>query len=251
MMKRELFILILFLQTVVLFGSNDSLIIKGNLAYNEGLYNDAVESYEKVIGSGYESAELYYNLGNSLFKLNDMPAAILYYEKARKIAPKNEDINYNLSLANSRIIDKIEAVPEFFLKQWWNQLKELFSVDTWAVSGITAFVISLLMALVFFLSGSIFLRKGTFWTGIFMLLITVISFTIAIQKYNQYTQHNEAIVFTPTVTVKSSPSEGSVDLFVIHEGTKVKISDHVEGWSEIRIADGSVGWVRNTAFKTI
>ncbi len=253
MMKRIIFILSVITASLLTAGAApyDSLIIRGNQAYNEGQYDEAIAAYEAVIESGYEAAELYYNLGNAWFKLDNMPGSILYYEKARRMAPENEDISYNLSLANSRIIDKIESVPMFFLNRWWHDLTDLLPLDKWAVFGLVSFMVALLTALVFFISPSVLIRKLTFLSGTLILVVTLVSFIITIEKYNQYQRHDEAIIFTPTVTVKSSPNESSIDLFVIHEGAKVKITDRVEGWSEIRIADGSVGWVRSSIYRKI
>ena len=232
-------------------GVPDSLVMQGNTAYNEGRYQQAAEYYQAVIGKGYVSSDLYYNLGNSYFKLNDIPSAILYYEKALKLDPKDEDINFNLSLANSRIIDRIEPLPEFFLKTWWKQVADLMSPDRWAWAGILLFVAFLFLLAVFLVSGPIALRKTAFWSGLTTLLLSLLFFFMAYHSYREIRQEKHGIIFTPTVTVKSSPSENSVDLFVIHEGTKVRLVDKLEGWTQIRIANGSVGWVRNEDYRSI
>jgi tetratricopeptide (TPR) repeat protein len=231
--------------------STDSLIIRGNEAYSEGLYSQSIEYYLQVIDLGFESPELYFNLGNSYFKMNNIPEAILNYEKAKKLDPRNEDILYNLSLANSRIIDKIEAVPELFYITWWKKMKSMVNTDSWARAGIVMSIIFWVCVLIFFISGSVTLKKISFWSGLLMLLLVVVSFLVANQKYNYEMYDQHGIIFTPTVTVKSSPNENSVDLFVIHEGTKVTITDEVEGWKEIRIADGSQGWIRVDTFRLI
>ena len=54
---------------------------------------------------------------------------------------------------------------------------------------------------------------------------------------------SEAIVTAPMSGIKSSPDQGSVDKFILHEGSKVKISDRVDSWLKVTIADGSKGWV--------
>jgi tetratricopeptide (TPR) repeat protein len=235
------------------FGSDisDSLVQSGNKAYNEANYLDAVDDYLAVIDMGFASPGLYYNLGNSYFKLNNIPAAILYYEKALKLAPKDEDINFNLSLANSRIIDKIEPVPEFFLKKWWQQITRLMPPDTWGIVGIIIFVALLIALAIFFTSRSVPIRKITFWSGTLLLILALICFYIGYQGIQAVELQQHGIVFTPTVTVKSSPTENSVDLFVIHEGTKVELLDKLDSWVEIKIANGSVGWVRDYDYQPI
>lgn len=229
----------------------DSLISSGNSEYNQGNYDQAIADYEQVIDGGMSSAELYYNLGNAYFKSDDIPAAILYYEKAKKLKPNDEDINFNLRLANSRIIDKIEPLPEFFLKQWFRQLRNLQTPDKWARLGVTLFMAFLALALVFLLSNRIIIRKISFWTGILVLIVSLSGFALGFQGYHFYKNRQEGIIFTPTVTVKSSPNDNSVDLFVIHEGTKVSVTDQLEDWSEIRIANGSVGWIKDSTYRTI
>lgn len=251
-MKIYIFIIIVLISASNLMAiPNDSLIYKANKEYSEGLYNDAIENYLKVIDNGYESSELYYNIGNSYFKINDMASAILYFEKAKKLSPNNEDIIFNLNVANSKIVDKIETVPELFYIRWWNTFYKLFSVDTWAKITIFIFILTLIFASIFFLSSTKKLKKFSFWIGIILLLLTIFTFGLSSQKYYYSKKYNEAIVFTPTLTVKSSPNKNSVDLFVIHEGAKVLIIDNVDNWYEIRIANGSVGWMPCSAVKRI
>ena len=234
------------------FSANiDTIFSKANHEYANEMYADAIEDYHLIIQNGYESAELYFNLGNAYFKTNDIPSAILYYEKAKKLDPNNEDINFNLNVANTQIVDKIEPVPELFIKQWWRSIYNLFSADTWAIVSIAGFIMFFILLAFYLLSKQIVIRKSAFYTGLIVLLITLFTFTVAFQKYNLLKHRKEAIVFTPTITVKSSPSQNSVDLFVIHEGSKVRIIEEVGGWYEIKIANGSVGWLPADALKDI
>jgi tetratricopeptide (TPR) repeat protein len=253
-MKNLVIIICLFLPAMNVSAqmtNAESLLEAGNQAYSSANYNEAVSQYESVIGSGLESSGLYFNLGNAYFKLNNIPAAILYYEKAGKLDPTDENIQFNLALANSRIIDKMEPLPEFFLRTWWISARNTFSSDRWAKIGVAGFIMALVALTLFIVSGSVFLRKISFWSGILLLGMMSLSLTFSIGEYRDYSSHNSAIIFTPTVTVKSSPNDASVDLFVIHEGTKVFITDLVEGWSEVRLANGHVGWVKTEAFRLI
>ncbi|OYT14269.1 MAG: hypothetical protein B6I19_00830 [Bacteroidetes bacterium 4572_114] len=227
------------------------LLEEANKVYNEGSYGQAIELYEKVLENGYTSAEVYYNLGNAFFKQNNFAAAILNYEKAKKIEPNDEDINFNLKIANNRIVDKIETVPELFYLQWWNSLIYALTVDQWGWTGLISFFLLLVMALIFLLSRIVWLKKLSFWFGLLFLLISISTYALANQKFNSFRKDHEAIVFTPTVTVKSSPSESSIDLFVIHEGTKVELTDNLGDWYEIKIANGSVGWIKNDDIEKI
>lgn len=231
--------------------SISSLVQNGNEAYTAGDYKGAVEQYESALRSGFESAELYFNLGNAYFKADDIPSAVLFYEKALRLDPSDENIHFNLALANSRITDKIEPLPEFFLKSWWNGIRDTFSSNEWASAGIFTFMILLAAVAIFIVSGSVMVRKVSFWTGVILLMFTLTSFLFSLNSYHEYSRQSSAIIFTPTVTVKSSPTDGSVDLFVIHEGTKVFITDRVDDWSEVRLVNGNVGWIKTNSFRPI
>ncbi len=244
-------IILVFSSVLMLAGQHDSLIVKGNAFYDEGLYHDAIEKYKQVLDDGYESAGLYYNLGNAYYRLNEYAAAILFYEKAKKLDPDNEDIICNLKIVNSKIPDKIKSVPQLFFKRWWNRIYNMFTADVWAKIAIGLFVITLILAATFFLSRQKRTKKISFWFGMLMLILTIFGFVMASQKYYYTRADNEAIIFTPTLTVKSAPNANSVDLFVIHEGTKVEITDEVGDWYEIKIANGSIGWLPKSSVKTI
>jgi len=251
-MKKTTLLIVLVLPTIFSFASENQLVIaKANKAYTDGLYTNAAELYKQVLSSGNVSWELYYNLGNSYYKLNDFTSAILYYEKAKKLDPGNEDINFNLKVANSKITDKIEPLPEMFYKKWHRNVVEWFPADSWARIVIIFFILALFSALFYFVSGRIFLKKSGFWAGIMFFLFSLFSFHFAYQNYQTLQDNSEAIVFSPTITVKSSPDEKSIDLFVLHEGTKVKILDNIGNWYEIRIANGSVGWLQVSSLEKI
>jgi len=243
-MKNILFSILLLFQSIVVFSADNQVIIaRANKAYNDGQYPAAIDLYKQVVKAGLEAPELYYNLGNACYKQNDLPSAILYYEKARKLNPSNEDINFNLNVANSKIADKIEPLPEMFYKRWYRALVELMPVDRWTRSALILLVIAIGGGVLYYLSRVLLLRKIGFWTGLIALILCVFSLLLAYQGYRSYKNNKEAIIFAPTVTLKSSPDEKSIDLFVLHEGTKVSVIDNLGTWYEIRIANGSVGWL--------
>lgn len=251
-MKRLFLVVILTLAINSVFSTEiDSLFTKANDAYNNEMYTDAIDNYLKIFDAGYESDVLYFNLGNACFKLGDISSAILYYEKAKKLNPNDDDINFNLSVANTKIVDKIEPVPELFFKQWWRSIYNLFDANTWAKISVGGFILFFILLAFYLLSKLLIIRKTAFYTGVIILFLTIFTFVIASQKYNVSKNQNEAIVFTPTITVKSSPNPNSVDLFVIHEGSKVSIIEQVGNWCEIKIANGSVGWLPAEALRNI
>jgi tetratricopeptide (TPR) repeat protein len=250
-LKNILIALLFFIPALAFSADPEITIAKANKAYTDGFYDNAIELYKSVINEGYESADLYYNLGNACYKQNDFTSAILYYEKARKLDPGNEDVNFNLKIANTKITDKIEPIPELFYKRWYRALIESYSADKWSKIGLLFLCLALIAGLFYVISRRLITRKTGFWLGIVFLFISLFSFLFAWQNYNDIMHRKEAIIFSPTVTIKSSPDEKSVDLFVLHEGTKVELIDNIGDWYEIRIANGSVGWLATSAVEKI
>jgi tetratricopeptide (TPR) repeat protein len=224
---------------------------KAAKAYNTKQYTEAIGQYEKIIAGGYESYALFYNLGNACFRNNEIAKSILYYEKALKIAPNNEDIKHNIEVVNSKLTDKVEMVPELFYKRWWKLIVNLMDIDMFAYVNIILLSLALLFIALYIAVSGILIRKISFWTGIFALFLFSIGILAASQRNHYQISHHEAIVFTQTVNIKSSPDETSKDIFVLHEGTKVKLLDMVADWQEIRIANGSVGWIKNSDIRKI
>lgn len=222
-----------------------------NAAYQRGDYYEARMLYDSVYRMDYQSAPLFYNMANSYFKLDNIPRAILFYERALKLDPGNPDIKQNLAMARELTIDKIEKVPKLFYERWWQNLLNTASADEWATVAISAFIILLAGAGLFFFSGPVFLRKAGFYAGLLAVIITVFSLMFAVKQHNNRVKDKAAIVFNPAITVKSSPDKSSVDLFVLHEGTKVYILDKLGKWYEIKIDNGSVGWIKQEAVEVI
>lgn len=220
-------------------------------AYNVKQYPEAIAKYEKIIDGGYESYALYYNLGNAYYRNNEAAQAILYYEKALKMAPNNEDIKHNIEVANSNLIDKVEMVPELFYKRWWKHVINIMDIDTLAFVNIVLLSLALILIALYISISNIIIRKISFWAGISLLLIFGVGVLAASQRNHYLTTQHEAVIFTQTVNIKSSPDENSKDIFVLHEGTKVKLLDVVAEWQEIRIANGSVGWIKNSDIRKI
>lgn len=247
-MKKIAVILTVMVMSMVGMAQESSQMCKtwlqdANAAYNAASYEQALLIYGKIEEAGMESAALYYNIGNTYYKMKEYPKAILYYEKALKLDPADEDIRTNLEIANLAIVDKITPIPQSFIARWWNGLKSMLSADGWAWMSVVAFAMVLLCLFLFLMSRRTGWRKAGFFVGILMLLFLAVSVLFAVERQRDLKQKNEAIIMTPTVTAKSSPSMTSVDLFVLHEGTKVRILDTASDWMKIKIADGTVGWL--------
>lgn len=223
----------------------DSLVIAGNKHYMDREYENAIDCYTRVINMGYSASSLYFNLGNAWFKQNNFPKAILYYEKARLLDPVDEDIRQNLAIANSRIVDKIENISEFFLKRWISGLAVLLSPDQWALISLLIFVFSLSAFFLYMFTNGYGLKKFGFTAGVILVALSLTGIFF-MQKRKQLIRHSRgAIVIAPVVNVKSSPDEQGTSVFVLHEGTRVVLLDSVLQWKEVKIPDGNKGWIED------
>ena len=249
---RRLTILFIVLIAPCLYGQEVGLQFEqANEAYRHGDYQKAIGLYQQVIKNGYESPAIYYNLGNAYFKSNDIPSSILFYERARRLAPGDDDIAYNLRLANLRVVDKIEPVPQVIFIRWWNGIEQSFSSDGWAVFVIVCVWAVIAAGLVFFLFRSFTVKRLSLFAVALCVILVVFGFYSMVHQYQYEQSANSGIVFSPTVSVKSAPDEKSTDLFVIHEGVKVDLLDIVGTWRKIRLADGKIGWLSQEDIKVI
>ncbi len=223
----------------------------GNEAYSKGNYDSAIFYYESIINADFESASLYYNLGNAYYKMKYLPNTILCYEKSKKLKPDDSDNAFNLQLANQQITDKIEPLPEIFYLKWWNEIISSASVDSWGKWAIILSFYAMLMFSFFVLSDSATMKRIYFWSGIVGIFLLIFSFSFALKQQSLITKESDAIVFSPSVTTKSSPDENSTNLFVIHEGTKVKILEKVDDWCKISLPDGNIGWIKKEEIRVI
>lgn len=244
-------LLVLSFYTAGFAQAPEDLAIQAEKAYNMKDYKLAIKKYESIIAGGYESTKLYYNLGNAYFRNNEFTPAILFYEKAHKLSPHNEDIIFNLEVANSKLIDKVEQVPELFYKRWWKSLLNMTDINTLAFLTIVLLALGLSMFVVYFISTKLIINKIGFFGGIAFVTLFGLSLLVAAQRNHYNTKHHQGIIFAPTVNIKSSPDEKSKDIFVLHEGTKVTLLDILNDWHEIRIENGSKGWIKASQYKLI
>jgi len=247
------FVLFFIFSSVFLFpvrglDKQDSLIgifDQANAAYVEMDYQEAKEKYLQLLQADVISDEVHYNLGNCYFKTNQIPLAILHYEKALKINPSHQDAAFNLKLANQKTIDKIESAPELFIYRWWKSIYKLFHLDQWAKLSVLFLLLALfgLVAYLYFSLDQIRFKKLGFYTFSVSILLALLSVLFAFQQNRQLKSTTHAIVSKPSVNILSAPSVGSSQLFVLHEGTKVKVEDQMNHWVEIALPNGNKGWV--------
>lgn len=234
------------------FAQSESKLKDANTAYKEGRYADAILLYEQIINEDKKSSdEAYYNLGNAYFKLTDYPNAILNYERALRFAPSDEDILFNLELANEKIEDKIEAIPQLFYKRWFLSIRNQSGQDFWAILFLIFLSFSVLFLGGFFLSNKTGIKKTGFYGSILSLIIAFVFLAFAFSMHRWQNKAKEAIVFAGSVSVKSSPVESGTGLFVIHAGTKVQITDELGEWKRVKLADGNEGWMLGSDIEEI
>ena len=231
--------------------NNEQLWEKANAYYTTGDYKQAISHYEQILASGHESAKLYYNLGNAYYKEKDFNKAILNFERAKILAPNDENIDFNLKLANQFVVTSIEPLPQPFFLRWRTTIINMNSSDKWAYISIFSFILFLVLTGLFIFSRIVSVRRISFLTGIVLLVFSGFTFSFSAQQRKKIVERNHAIVFCPRVTVKSSPSTTGTDLFLIYEGLKVQITDSVSTWKEIKLADGNEGWLPDSCIVKI
>ena len=214
-----------------------------NELYRSVKYEEAARAYERIVANGYESAALYYNLGNAWFKAGNVPAAILNYERAKRLAPGDEDVLHNLRLANLRIVDRIDPIPRLFFVEWWEALVGSASASGWGTAAIVTLWGAAILFGAFRLLRGRMARQLTLLPGVLLFLFSAFAFTAGGIQGGREISEGEAILFAATAPVKSAPDAQSTDLFVLHEGVKVDVLDRVGDWRKIRLADGKVGWL--------
>lgn len=222
---------------------------EGNKQYEEHNYEAAINSYKGLCEEFY-SPELFLNLGNSYYKLDDIPNTILYYEKALKLSPGNLNILHNLKLANKRVSDKNKVNDSVRLNDWFFTWVSN-APNYWAYNSVYLFIIGSLLLILYLFSKSRKLKKLTFYTAVIALILGIFSIVFSGFHKSRLISIEDAVIFKPSIDLMSEPTENSSVSFVLHEGTKIKILDATELWYEIRFSDGKIGWLQKEFVQTI
>lgn len=269
-MKKILFIILAFISSFALF-AQDSLIVDSmgtdtlntvetgkiptavianaskadaDSAYTRNDYASAIQIYESLLKNKGESAAVFYNLANSYYKIDNLAKAILNYERALLLEPGDSDIRFNLEMAKSKTVDKVNPVSQMFFVTWTQSLINSLGAGAWAKFGICSFIFLLASLLSYIFAKHIVVKKIGFIASIIFFILVIVTNIFAAQQKEALVNRQSAIVVAPSVTVKSTPNESGTDLFILHEGRKVDIKDNsMKGWKEIKLEDGNVGWV--------
>lgn len=252
-MKIFLIAIPLFLLSVLsAYAANvDDIMNKAAQHYRNNDFASAINHYEKLVREGYSGVSLFYNLGNAYYRIGKLGYAILYYEKALKLSPNDEDVKHNLTLANLSTIDKIDTLPKFFLFEWWESFLSVFTTQTWIILSLVIYLLLLVVISVYFFASTIIHPRISFFTGAAVLVILIFSISLAAIKLNRENKRLEAIVVENSVVVKLSPDERGKDGFVVHAGLKILLEDEIDDWRKIRLPDGKVGWLPSGTIRQI
>jgi tetratricopeptide (TPR) repeat protein len=224
---------------------------KGNQLYTAGKYAEAAKTYEAITAKGFESFELYYNLGNALYKSNNITYAILNYEKALKLQPTNEDARFNLEMTKRQVVDNIDLLPEPGFLRWWHELINSRPADSWGTHTLVSFFLFLIFFALFLFSATIRNKQLTFWLSVLALSYSLVTYSFGSTQRSKLVNHNSGVITERSVRMKGSPSESGTELFILHEGLSVQITDKLGDWIEIRLADGNKGWVKESSLVRI
>ena len=252
MRKILMLFLVSFFHCFVAFGQEkDTTFENANAAYNAGQFEKAVMLYKQILESGQHSAELYFNLGNSYYRLNQVGESIFYFEKAKQLQPTDEDINVNSSFAQNMAIDAVEVLPKSQVTQLKDSIIELFSQEGWAY-----FIVLLAWLLVLFwglyLWNKIpFIKRTFFVSSLVLALFLIGSLFIAVIKSANTADTTYGILFNEKMEVWAEPNSRAEVLFLLHEGTKGQMLDELQDWQKIRIANGSEGWIKNAKVRSL
>lgn len=214
-------------------------------AYAKEQYQKASQIYSKLLQENGKSAILYFNLGDCYYRMNDMPKAVLNYQRARQLEPGNSKIRHNLKLAQGQLADQFVPQSEMFFVTWTKAWMDTRTSDGWASCAIVMFVLLLAGIAVYLFCNKIWLRKVGFFGALLCLLLCVLFNIFGHYQKNKVTETPQAVVMAPVVEVKSTPASMSAKQFELHEGTTVTITDNsMQDWKGIELEDGRTGWVR-------
>ncbi len=252
-MRRILFIqMILVAGLVSLAGQTpEERYSQAGVLYGSGDYSGAAAIYRQLFEEGFRSGDLFYNTGNAFFKSGDNASAILFYERAKLLSPADEDIDYNLQIARSRITDRLETVPQLFFVRWFDFLSLLASTNFWAVGAIVLFLLSLMLAVLFLTRARARGRLLSFWLSLATLLLSMLLISLAVRNNSLVNHNSRAVIMCSIVTGRSAPGETGNELFVLHSGTTVTVEQELGDFREVRLPDGNKGWIRADCMEKI
>jgi tetratricopeptide (TPR) repeat protein len=243
--------LILLVTTASANEANVSSYDSANAAYTKGDYEKAILLYSNIVSADEESSEVYYNLGNAYYKTQNIALAIVNYERAKRLSPTDEDILTNLQLAKNQLTDDVSGENKLVLYDWKTSTINSITERQWGLLTICLFCTALFLFALYMVNTHILVKKTTFYAATVLSICTIFSFIIAQQRYTALKQDDEGIITAAVVPAKGEPSSSSTTLFILHAGTKVKLTQTNQNWVEISLENGNVGWIENNKVEKI
>ena len=250
-MKNFLFLITILFGWISYSQTSQELFSEANDLYKTEAYSKAIEKYLSIEEQGLESSDLFFNLGNSYYKLNKVAPSIYYYEKALKMNPLHKDAKTNLTFAKRMTIDKIDTLPKSFLQRISENVIQKLPYDTWAIIAVIASFLASILFLVYRYSYSTRRKLLYFNSTILAVVILILSVIFAFENFEIAQNNRTAIIFSPKTEIKNAPTSTSDDIFELHEGTKVLVLDELDDWKKIKLSDGKIGWLSSEDLKEI
>lgn len=222
-----------------------------NQAYQEGNYRMAADGYESILKSGNVfSKELFFNLGNAYFRLNQIGLSLLNYERALRLDPSDESIQQNLVVARTRVSDDIEPVTTVFFIRWWHNLRGAFPADTWAIFGLFFLWLGAIGFAFWLLDNERDRKKYGFVTGLTAVPLSILLFLLA-QTSASVLKTPYGIIITPETALKNAPDPNATAINKLHEGLKIEILDTIGTMTKVKLPNGEDGWLPTTDVEKI
>ncbi len=249
-MKKIIYILSILFIIPLLLCAKEYNLTAANSAYQEQNYQIAKEEYMKLVNEDVENYELFYNLGNTYFKLNDLGNARLYYEKAAKFEPLNQELNENITMLMANIKDK-EEVERSFIETLLRKIYYTFSINLLGVFAVIFFILMMAFIVFLIMSRSAVLKRIV---KVFLVIFAVIFFLVTVtevMRIRDFYADNNAVILDEVVIAYIGPNEDFPQVFTIHEGLKVSIERFDNEWVLIKLPSGNGGWVLTSALGII
>ena len=250
-MFKKLATIISLFTVLISTAQNTKLFEQATVAYNAGEYDKAITYYNDILDNGEHSSALYYNLGNSYYKINKIAESIYFYEKALLLSPNDKEIKTNLSYAKNMTIDAIDTMPETGLSKLYKGVTGKLTFDQWAYVAIGFMLLFVLLYILFYNSNYAIRKRFSFIGSLLALFFSAISLLFAYIQRKDFIEHQPAIIFAEESSIKSEPNSSGAEAFIIHAGTKVNVLDHLNQWNKIKLADGKTGWIQKSDLKLL
>jgi len=223
---------------------------RGNSFYKAKQYDSAATCYEVLAKQRVKNPELYFDLGNTYYKQNNVPKAVVNYERAIWLDPGFKQARENLLLTQTRINNRISEVGEIFFIEWWSWLTAANKSNLWAVVSLIIFIA---IIAILFVNRSVRATRGAFIPGQIPVLLGLFWIFTTIFAYvatNHASDSELAVVMENDSPMMNVSLQGK-PLAMIPGGTTVQVKSIKGDWMEIRLPDGRSGWVQTVNLEKV